>query len=377
MARTSLKPAPSEQFELFATDTSLDISIASIVQEPLELLLAKNKHRLSVFDRRIYWWILSRLARYQTTETNEPIPIPDQNLVFDIPVLDLYPKQATGKQQKAAVDKKRRGSFSTEATYAHFKEIAKSLVEKSIIDVDHMTTIDPDSRQVGSIAIFPRALYRNGVMQVHLDRYIVPAMCMLGKGYTKYEREAAMSLSREASQILYVRLCRFLDFGYWSPSVDELRLILEATHYARYSNFKQRVLLPVVEELNTYSDLRVEFKEILEGIKVVRIHFTIYARRDEPKLALKQLRESLQLELESVYAMSLEQRQAHALNAFSVHYSFTPLQQKQILENETRLNKFFELHLKITDGLISIKKSPTSYLAAILFPKQDTAPRLL
>ncbi|RYE35724.1 MAG: RepB family plasmid replication initiator protein, partial [Sphingobacteriaceae bacterium] len=84
-----------------------------------------------------------------------------------------------------------------------------------------MTTIDSDSRQVGSIAIFPRALYKNGVMQVHLDRYIVPAMCMLGKGYTKYEREAAMSLSREASQILYVRLCRFLDFGSWSPSVDE------------------------------------------------------------------------------------------------------------------------------------------------------------
>lgn len=378
------------QFELFATDTTVNPSLASIVQEPLELLLAKKT--LSVFDRRIYWWIMSKLAQYQTLDKEASLPIPEHNLVFKIPVLDLYPKQTgssagtppvaigppVDSHQNQLGEKnrrvgKRKGQVTVHASYAYFKEVANQLVEKSIIRVDHMTTIDPTSRKVGSIAIFPRAFYENGVMEVHVDRFIVPAMRTLGKGYTKYEREAAMSLGREGSQILYVRLCRFLDFGEWIVSVDELRTIMSSTNYTRYSNFKQRALVPAVDEVNSYADIGVEFDEIWAGKKVAKIRFRVFRRKDKPSHEIKKLRQNIEAEMLAYLGMPFGQRVGLVIPLLPA-YLFSQAQQKAILASETKLNKFLDLHLKITDGVLTIKKSPTSYMASILFPKGTVQP---
>lgn len=378
------------QFELFATDTTVNPSLATIIQEPLELLLAKKT--LSVFDRRIYWWIMSKLAQYQTLDKEASLPIPEHNLVFKIPVLDLYPKQAESKQASSTLaigspaddqlnqagEKnrrvgKRKGQVTVHASYAYFKEVANQLVEKSIIRVDHMTTIDPTSRKVGSIAIFPRAFYENGVMEVHVDRFIVPAMRMLGKGYTKYEREAAMSLGREGSQILYVRLCRFLDLGEWTVTVDELRSIMSATTYPRYSNFKQRALIPAIDEVNTYSDIGVDYDEIRVSGKVAKIRFKVYRRQERPAHEIKKLRQSIEAEMLTYLAMPFSQRVTLVAPVLP-GYLFSRDQQNAILASENKLNKFLDLHLKITDGILKIKKSPTSYMASILFPKGAVQP---
>lgn len=377
------------QFELFATDTTVNPSLATIVQEPLELLLAKKT--LSVFDRRIYWWIMSKLAQFQTLDKDASLPIPEHNLVFKIPVLDLYPRQtgtstaiaslAVGSpddQENQLGEKnrrvgKRKGQVTVHASYAYFKEVANQLVEKSIIRVDHMTTIDPTSRKVGSIAIFPRAFYENGVMEVHVDRFIVPAMRTLGKGYTKYEREAAMSLGREGSQILYVRLCRFLDLGEWTVTVDELRAIMSSTNYVRYSNFKQRALVPAVDEVNAYSDIGVEFDEKWAANKVEKIRFTVFRRKNRPAHEIKKLRQSIEAEMLTYLAMPYGQRVGLIIPLLP-HYSFSKDQQNAIISSETKVNKFLDLHLKITDGVLIIKKSPTSYMASILFPKGSVQP---
>ena len=110
-------------------------------------------------------------------------------------------------------------------------------------------------------------------------------------------------------------------------------------------------------------------KEVSESNKVVKIHFTVYTRKDKPKQELKQIRENVKFELEDIYTMDISLRRAHVSDAFNAHYTFTPLQRNQILENEGKLNKFIELHIKILEGVLSIKKSPTRYIAAILFPK--------
>lgn len=362
------------QTKLFEIESTQLLRLASVVQEPLDLLLAKNKHKLSVIDRRVYWYILAKMGELQTANRDEPLPIPAENLVFSIPVRDLYLSRpdvgsavdATSYQRKS----KQRGILTNKLTYSNFEAIAQQLIEKSIITVDHMDIVDPTKRKVGAIAIFPRVFYENGHLEVHVDRLIVPAMCTLGKGYAKFKRESAMSLGREYSQILYVRLCRFLDLHQWRVKVINLKEILEATSYERYSNFKQKVLGPCIEEINQRTDIYVECKEIRVGRAVDVLHFSIYLKRDKTNQQdKKQLRQEIDADLrEGIFTLDLPLRQANVQAILSQRYTFSLAQQNVILAEEAKLDKFIELDYKIANGLLKIKTTPTRYIASVLFP---------
>lgn len=371
---TSTASKPSAQIKLFEIESTQLLKLASVVQEPLDLLLAKNKHKLSVIDRRVYWYILAKMGELQTANRDEPLPIPAENLVFSIPVRDLYltkPDAANTAEDPISQPKsKQRGILTNKLTYSNFEAIAQQLIEKSIITVDHMDIIDPTKRKVGAIAIFPRVFYENGYLEVHVDRLIVPAMCTLGKGYAKFKREAAMSLGRDYSQILYVRLCRFVDIHQWRVRVNDLKEILEATSYERYSNFKQKVLTPCIEEINKRTDIYVECKEMRVGRAVDTLHFSIYLKQDKSNQNnQKQLRQEIDTDLkESILTLDLPLRQANVQAILSKRYTFSGLQQKAILAEEMKLDKFIELDYKIINGLLRIKTNPTRYIASILFP---------
>lgn len=361
------------QTKLFEIESTQFLRLASVVQEPLDLLLAKNKHKLSVIDRRVYWYILAKMGELQTANRDEPIPIPAENLIFSIPIRDLYLTKPDGINVGEDLPKqksKQRGILTNKLTYSNFEAIAQQLIEKSIITVDHMDIVDPTKRKVGAIAIFPRVFYENGRLEVHVDRLIVPAMCTLGKGYAKFKRESAMSLGRDYSQILYVRLCRFLDLRQWRIKVSDLKEILEASNYERYSNFKQKVLTPCIEEINQRTDIYVEYKEVRAGRAVDSLHFSICLSKDKTNLQQrKQLRQEIDADLqESIFTLSLPLRQANVQAILTKRYTFSTSQQKSILAEETRLDKFIELDYKILNGLLKIKTTPTRYIASILFP---------
>ena len=371
---TSLSGKPGAQIKLFEIESTQLLRLAAVVQEPLDLLLAKNKHKLSVIDRRVYWYILAKMGELQTANRDEPLPIPAENLVFSIPVRDLYltkPNAVPIDEDSTLKRKpKQRGILTNKLTYSNFEAIAQQLIEKSIITVDHMDIVDPTKRKVGAIAIFPRVFYENGYLEVHVDRLIVPAMCTLGKGYAKFKRESAMSLGRDYSQILYVRLCRFLDLHQWRVKVTDLKEILEATSYERYSNFKQKVLAPCIEEINQRTDIYVEYKEARIGRAVSALHFSIHLKQDKTNQQnQKQLRQEIDTDLrESILTLNLPLRQANVEAILAKRYTFSVTQQKAILIEEAKLDKFIELDYKIINGLLKIKTTPTRYIAAILFP---------
>ena len=182
-----------------------------------------------------------------------------------------------------------------------------------------------------------------------------------------------MSLGREGSQILYVRLCLFLDLGEWTVTVDELRSIMAASTYPRYSNFKQRALIPAIDEVNTYSDIGVECEEIRQSGKVAKIRFKVFRRQERPAYEIKKLRQSIDAEMLTYLAMPFGQRVSLIIPLLP-GYLFSRDQQNIIMASENKINKFLELHLKISDGILKIKKTPTSYIASILFPKGAVQP---
>ena len=362
------------QIKLFEIESTQLLRLSSVVQEPLDLLLAKNKHKLSVIDRRVYWYVLAKMGELQTANRDEPLAVPAENLVFFIPIRDLYLSRSgigsSNEDSEAGRKTKQRGILTNKITYSNFEAIAAQLIEKSIITVDHMDIIDPTKRKVGALAIFPRVFYENGFLEVHVDRLIVPAMCTLGKGYAKFKRESAMSLGRDYSQILYVRLCRFLDKHQWRVKVSDLKEILEATSYDRYSNFKQKVLTPSLEEINQRTDIHVEYKEIRVGRAVEILHFTMSTRKDKENHQFqKQLRQEVDANLqEGILTLNVEIRRANVEAILHHKYTFTAAQQKAILADTAKLDKFIELDYKINNHLLKIKTTSTRYIASIIFP---------
>lgn len=374
------------------------IKLASAIQEPLELLLARNN--FSTIERRVYWWILSKISQFQTLSNNDELSVPSQNLVFNIPVMDLYvainavlpPKKpkASGRRKSTTEvtsedtntkpqsvkvitvsEPAPRGVLNNNLTYSYFKKVTRQLVQKSVIDVDHMATVDPSTREIGSLAIFPGVIYKNGMLVVEVNRLIVPAMCSLSKGYTKYDFKAAMSLESDYSQILYVRLCRFLDLEKWRVTIQELKTILNANtiSYKRFSNFKQRVLTPTLDQINERTDIYVTYDQVTVSSKkreVIALSFTILRRDQGEKRKLRLEAESMLDEIGNIVSNGELQQKAQLI--MGTNYSFSPAQVKLIINDDFKLAEFVRLDLQIRNGLLTIKTNPTRYIAAILFP---------
>ncbi|WP_366143601.1 replication initiation protein [Flavobacterium sp.] len=66
--------------------------------------------------------------------------------------------------------------------------------------------------------------------------------------------------------------------------VEELKLILGVQEkYAKYANFKSRILLKAQEDIEKHTDIRFTFEELSDfGRRVERIAFTIYKNKQQP-----------------------------------------------------------------------------------------------
>lgn len=382
------------QFELFSSDNRQVQATAKYIQEPLELLLAKKINSWSLFHRRVYWCVLSKVNSLQLF-TQEAIVVPATNPVINIHISELYPAQqahlaasvAAGVPEINAVADsvegssavtglaksnhlgKRKGTAMTArmTNYSYFKKLSEEIVQYSIISIDHMTSMDPKRRLVGSMNIFPRVLYSDGILSVEVDRMLVPTLCKLDLGYTKFNRNDALFLGRTASQILFVQLCRLLSFKKWSVTPEDLMKLLEATSYTRFSNFNQRVFKPALNDINKFTSIEVLVHEIKIGGKVVRLDFEFYSKETKPQHEQQQLRKAIAEELRTYGSQPLEVRQRMVKDTLAREYTFTAAQRTQILNDEYLLNEFLKIHLLILDGLAIVKTTPTRYIAGTLF----------
>lgn len=377
----------SAQLDLFSEESLLMARLAPAFREPLELLLTRNQY--NVMDRRIYWWVLSKLSHTQSARKDVVFALPPTDLTFHIPVRELYcvgelvDASSITDELKASADdtngrdavfrrRSARGHFTIQPTYQHFKHIADGLVMKSIIKIDHMNLLDPASRVGGSISMFTDAFYQNGFLQVTVNRKLVPSMCRLSEGYTEVERQAAFSLASEYSQLLYVQFCRWADLGKWVIDPVELQRVLGAETYNRYSNFKQRVLIPAMQEINLRTGLVVELEEVLTRRKVTSLRFVILSRKAQAKAQIRQAVEQI---IDEVQNYSASDKLSSVVEVMTTKYTFSREQERAIVANETLMNEFIRLGSLIDGGLVTIKTSPTRYIASILFPTEKSGKR--
>lgn len=111
------------------------------------------------------------------------------------------------------------------------------------------------------------------MLNSNMKQYLID----LSHSFTQYELYNILALKSKYSIRLYEL---FKSYSYKQTKdfdLEDLKELLGADNYKVYSDFKKRVLEKAIQEINTYSDLNVEYYAMAEGgnHKINRIWFTI------------------------------------------------------------------------------------------------------
>ena len=133
----------------------------------------------------------------------------------------------------------------------------------------------------------------DGMINIWLHEDMVPYLLQLRANFTQYELIYTLSFRSKYT----IRLYELIKSVHYHPlesyqrefTVDELRerLGVEAESYQKYKDFKKRVLLVGVNEINEYSDKIIEMEEVLRGKKVISVIFKIETKSTLETLKIK------------------------------------------------------------------------------------------
>src|SRR5699024_6386446 len=169
---------------------------------------------------------------------------------------------------------------------------------------------------------------------------------------------------------LYELLKKWERIGKWETTVDYLKELMGITQksYNVYGNLKNRIIGPATEELNSKTDLKVTFKEIKKGRRVVKLAFNI-----------KQVRSNI-LEYE-LFNQELHKKANSStdllgiLNQHAEHYQIDSKEFNKIYSIATKIYEESNIETELM-GLITYtnknaNKNPIGFMIHILKDKEE------
>lgn len=117
---------------------------------------------------------------------------------------------------------------------------------------------------------------KSGKVKIRLDEDLKPYLLMLSKNYTAFPLHNIIKMKTKYGIMLYELLKSVANLGkYIEFSVEEIKEHLDCANYDNFANFKKRVLLPALADVNTYTELRVEVDYKKTGRSNTHLLFTI------------------------------------------------------------------------------------------------------
>lgn len=177
--------------------------------------------------------------------------------------------------------------------YEYIKKNIQELSNKSFwIKSD---TREKLCRWISKAEVIYRDIFGSERLIIKLDDNLIPYLLNISKNFTHYQLENALIMSSKYSIMLYEILLSYYNIGTYEVSLNELKEKLQVNIGMRYDNFKRIVLNKSINEINTFTDLKVDYKTIKRGKggKIVGFIFTIQEITDKfLKHVSKSLRET-------------------------------------------------------------------------------------
>lgn len=165
------------------------------------------------------------------------------------------------------------GLDSNGKNYANFKDSLQALAQKSfwintpekdmLVRWFERLTIHKENNKATKVSL-------------RLDDRLRPYLLNLKQYFTSYEIINVLAMRSKYSIRLYELFKSYANLGSLILSVEELRKLTECSDkYKEYRRFRIRVIDTAIEEINSYSDILVNYTQIKNGKRIVRIKFEI------------------------------------------------------------------------------------------------------
>lgn len=211
-------------------------------------LIQKSRFNLSLQQQKIVLFLISQIS-----------PFDEEFKTYQFNVIDFC--------KVCGID------YTSGKNYEDLKKQIKAIADKSIWLDDGKT--DSLLRWIEK----PRIRKESGIIELRLDEDLKPYLLQLRENYTQYDIVFTLSFKSKYTIRLY-ELIKSIHYNELKDftreyEINELKTLLGAETYTQYQHFKDRVLIPSVDEINNMSDKKVSFTPIKSGRKTTHIRFTI------------------------------------------------------------------------------------------------------
>lgn len=153
---------------------------------------------------------------------------------------------------------------------------------------------DPDTESAVCWFNTVRTNKKSGKVTIKFHEDMMPYLLELsGKDgfYTGYNLRWILPMDSQYGPRLYELLKSYQKNNMaWFFEIDRLKHLLGAENYKDFKDFRTRVLDPAVEDINTYSDLNVKYREERgtgRGRPVVRVSFYMFEKKPKALAAAR------------------------------------------------------------------------------------------
>ena len=153
--------------------------------------------------------------------------------------------------------------------YRELDKATSSLMSRTI-------KIRMDKKNWSKYSLFQFAKCSGGMLKIKINDSLRDFYVDL-KEYTKYKLENILKFKSKHSFRFYELLKQYEKLEKRIIKLDELKIFLGFTNkqYKVYSDFKNRVLLPSISEINSLTDLIITFNDVKYGKKIGALEFFI------------------------------------------------------------------------------------------------------
>lgn len=209
----------------------------------------------SVQEQRLFIFLVSKLN-----------PENPEDITFRLPTIEFA--KALGIDEKDAV--------------RDLKRITKDLM-KRVIEIYNK---DENTQTLVHVVSFAKYWLGKGYADIKISDEIAPYLFQLKERFTAYKLTQVTRLSSIYAIRIYEILKKHETIGARKIFIDELRKILaiKDTQYKRFNDFTRRVLEIAKKEINTKTDLEIDYKLIKNGRKFEIIEFFIHSKTSTENL---------------------------------------------------------------------------------------------
>ena len=215
-------------------------------------LIQKSRFDLSLQEQKIILYLISQITPYD-----------EEFKLYEFSIIDFC--------KICGIDHTSGGN------YADLKRAIKEISDKSI-----WIQIDEDQETLLRWIEKPYLNKRSGTIRIRLDEDMKPYLLQLKKNFTSYELIFTLRFRSKYSTRLFELISsihyKTLETYSRQYTIEELRRLMGAENYKTWQSFKERALIPAVNEINRYSDKNLSYDVIKRGRSVIGVELIVSSK---------------------------------------------------------------------------------------------------